>query len=1076
MPQVGAAIVSFFTSAALAAGASAGWATWIGAAAARLLTSLALTVVEVLIAKASQKKNIGGGIRTSATQTGGINPVAFVIGKSATSGSMVCPPMSHGKSGKTQNAYLTYVISMSDIRGMALSRLMIDGEYVTIGGASATVYGNDLGGKWANKAWIKYYDGSQTTADATLISKYSAYPSRPWQSDMIGRDTCYAIVTFLYTATLNKNFPAVRFETTGIPLYDPRFDTTVGGSGSQRWATPSTWVASSNPAVQCYNILRGISLADGSVWGGGVAAADLPLAAWFAAMNACDVATALGAGGTEAAYRSGIEIKVNDQPADILDELTKACSGQLFEIGGVWKMVVGAAAMPVIVITDDDIIRSASEQFDSFPSLAQTFNGVSATYPEPTSLYESISAPVRLSSTYETEDGGRRLVADLQLPAVPFTEQVQRLMVAYQLDARRFRRHAFTLGPSAMILEPTDTISWTSAANGYTTKLFEAASVNDDLNTGLQALAVRERDPNDYTWSTGSLLPSSPAPGVFIPSTQTPLRLFDNPFNMYPDFDMVLDDFYATSNGAIATLIPTATQAIGQQYLQIAVNAALRSITTEWFLVEPGTDYVIGASAWLATGAVGAGTAKVEFETASLDAAGATTSLTVVTIATATDTAYTAGVSDQSTQVTTDTNARRARFVLTRSAGGTQVAAFGGLEVLKKSTRTLISDDAILSRHIADDEVHSKHLVIDELLAINALTAGFSMGKSSASDFDTDGLYMGRTLKSGGGTGFGFLMGQTTLSGVRRYIQHTTDDGFSIVNANFGLLANIVSPPVQYTTSQTVTLNPLISTLNLTVLGGGGGGAGYTANGSNGGDTIVQLYDGVTYAGVTWTSTGGAGGLFTSSVVGNGGSATPYGVGGLQRGNSGSPWTQATAATGYGSGGGGGGPSNPPHQSGAKSNILTVAYNVGALGLTAPKLVITIGAKGTCPDVASSNYPGKDGSPGMVIVDQIISSVVPAGVIPLYPTATGTFTKAANATGNTVFPNLGAGMWVIAENTGAVMGLNSLQITDSLGASLALTLTNALTATFVSNTRPNILTGNGTARTIKYAFYKMQVT
>lgn len=517
MPAVVAAATTFFTS----LGAGQALAAWLGGAAVRLLTSVAISALYSQLSEKSQVKNLPAGIRTSVTQVGGVNPTSFVLGTYATAGSMVAPPMTQGPAGGTPNLYLTYVVELGDIRGMALSRLVIDGEYVTILGTTAAA-GNEIGGIWSDKAWIKYYDGTQTVADPWLLTAFGSYPSRPWTSDMIGRDQCYAIVTFRFDQELYNGFPVVRFETTGVPLYDPRADTSVGGSGAQRWVTPSTWVASSNPMVQVYNIMRGISFADGSVWGGGIAADDLPLTEWFAAMNACDVATALLGGGTEAAYRTGIEVRSDDEPAAVIEELLKGCSGQLVDMGGVWKPKVGSVGLPVLFVTDDDLIVSKPQEYDPFPNLSATFNGVTASHPEPISLYESVSAPIRTSATDETADGGRRLIADLSLSAVPYKDQVQRLMEAYRLDNRRFRRHGLTLGPSAMVLEPTDSLSWTSTANGYAAKIFEVGSVNDDLMTVLQRVTIRERDSADYAWNAATdTKATAPVAGAkVIPATQ----------------------------------------------------------------------------------------------------------------------------------------------------------------------------------------------------------------------------------------------------------------------------------------------------------------------------------------------------------------------------------------------------------------------------------------------------------------------------------------------------------------------------------------------------------------------------
>lgn len=517
--------------AALSAGASVGSAfaaTTLGTfltttIAGRLITAVAMTELSHALQKKPDMPI--AGIKTQTTAGGGTNPVSFILGRYATAGVAVCPAMSHGMSGsgKVPNAYLTYVIAISDMPGVTLNRLVIDGEYATVGGTAHPDYGTPVAVKGKSPAaWIKWYDGTQTVADPMLLSKYGSYPDRPWTSDMIGRGVTYAILTFGFDRQIFNSFPDVRFEVDGIPLYDPRKDDTAGGTGAQRWNNQATWAQTNNPMVMIYNIMRGVTLPDGAVWGGGSGAADLPAAEWFAAMNACDAPVALAAGGTEPRYRAGYEVTVDTEPAAVIDELLKSCSGQVADIGGVWKPRVGGPGLPVYSFDDDGVIVSNPQDFDPFHGLDQTYNGVSATYPEPASIWEGKEAPPRYNAAYETADGGRRLIANLTLPAVPYGGQVQRLMRAYIEDERRFRRHVFSLPPGAAVIEPLDAVAWTSARNGYAAKVFEVAEVSDDLMTLIQTVTIRERDAADYNWSTGYELPSLiVTPTTVMPAAQT---------------------------------------------------------------------------------------------------------------------------------------------------------------------------------------------------------------------------------------------------------------------------------------------------------------------------------------------------------------------------------------------------------------------------------------------------------------------------------------------------------------------------------------------------------------------------
>ena len=488
------------------------------AAIGRLILAVALSALQ----RALMPKPREPGIKTKVTQTGGTNPQAFPLLKYATAGTHACPPMSHGTAGRTPNAFLTYVIVLSDVPGATLARYMINGQYVTLGGTPHPDYGLPVIGDLNGLAWIKVHNGNQTVADPMLMSRYGIYPERSWGADMIGRGLVYAICTFQYNRERFPSLPRVRFEMNGIPLYDPRKDTTVGGSGAHRWNNKATWEPTVNPQVGVYNVLRGITLDDGSVYGGGFPAEDIPLASWFAAMNECDLLVTNGSG-TEPQFRAGLEVSVDEEPADVIGELLKACAGNIAEIGGLWKSRVGAPGTPVYLFTDADVVSSSPQDFQPFPNMAGSYNGAHATYPDPEKAWESSEAAPYYNLTHEAADRNFRLTADLNLVACPYPAQVRRLQFTYVEEERRFRRHEHTLPPDAAILEPLDATGWTSGWNGYSAKVFEVDQVAEDVLTGLQRVMLKERDAADYIYpglpppTAISILPVIPAAQV-VPS------------------------------------------------------------------------------------------------------------------------------------------------------------------------------------------------------------------------------------------------------------------------------------------------------------------------------------------------------------------------------------------------------------------------------------------------------------------------------------------------------------------------------------------------------------------------------
>ncbi|SOC20580.1 hypothetical protein SAMN05877831_1201, partial [Rhodobacter maris] len=527
MPQVAGFFAGFvgFSAPALGSAAFGGWvagaafgSTVVGGLLSKLLTTVAITALQQAVAR---KPSQGGGITISTTLRGEANPETIILGRYATAGQAICPPYSHGKS----NAYLTHVIELCSAPGATLERVIVGDDYVEIGSTPhPDGYGFPVLGDYEGNIWIKYYDGSQSAADPMLVAKYGDHPDRPWGTEMIGSGICYAILTFLRGGPHDlQQVPKYRFEMGGIPLYDPRKDSTAGGDGPQRWGDPATWEQTENAIVIAWNIFRGIELPGGDIWGGSIDLAGLPRANWVAMMNRASVEIDLADGTREPRYRAGIEAALTSQPAAIVDEILKAASAQVADMGGYWRILCGESALPVFAFSDDDILRTKEQELDPFPTIDDTYNAVSAQYPDPESLWETKDAPLRTNADWEVADAFGRRTAELQLPACPYPLQVQRLQRENAEDQRRMIRHIFSLTPAAAGVELLDTVDYGSARNGYDGKEFGVYAITEDLRTCIRKVSLRERDPSDYAWVPGYELPTPPR----IPSTPPAPEMVD---------------------------------------------------------------------------------------------------------------------------------------------------------------------------------------------------------------------------------------------------------------------------------------------------------------------------------------------------------------------------------------------------------------------------------------------------------------------------------------------------------------------------------------------------------------------
>ena len=329
----------------------------------RIGIGLILNGVASAIARRKQGKQKTPGV-TIQLQQGADTPRSFIIGQGATGGSLVYHN-SWGSIGGTPNAYYSRVTALSDLPVAGLAEVWIDGvlvtldlenedadkgfpvvEYQTTAERQVVVIPGTPGDRGVqgipatydtvidtnSYCWVKFYDGTQTTADEFLISTVSN-DARPWSSSEVGVGVAYAIVTSRFNREMFQGQPRVVFVVDGIELYDPSTDTI--GTGNDL------------PALQAYHLLKGLEY-DGKWFYGlqNVAASRFPTDDWIARIEQCRVDVPGAAGMTDAeleetfgeavipsTYRSGGEISVDIEIGTALESVLSGCNGRLVDTG-----------------------------------------------------------------------------------------------------------------------------------------------------------------------------------------------------------------------------------------------------------------------------------------------------------------------------------------------------------------------------------------------------------------------------------------------------------------------------------------------------------------------------------------------------------------------------------------------------------------------------------------------------------------------------------------------------------------------------------------------------------------------
>lgn len=459
-------------------------------------------------------------------------PRSFPLGYRVVLGSMVYAN-TWGTVDKNKNGYFTQVIALSDLPLKAgadgLVGLWVNDKLCTIdwetehaGGRGHPVpeyYGKNIDESGqSDHLWIKFYDGTQTTADSFLVDTVST-DAHPYTNDRIGKGVAYAVVTARLNDTLFTSFPQIKFELNGIPLYDISKDSTKGGDGDHRFDNPATWGGDGDflPMVQAYNLLRGFYY-DGE-WLYGLqkmTEARLPAAAWISQIEKCreEVEDDVEDTPTMAPrYRSSMEVMVNNELGTTLEALLRACQGRMSESGGFYEPFIGEPDDPVATFTDLDIISTEEQTFTPFFGLANTINGVIAKYPSPNDGWNTKVAPPVYRTDLESLSGGRRLLSDISFDTVPYARQVQQLMQESLQEAQRARKHTFELPARFGKYKPGQILSWSSDRNGYEDKRFRIEGMIDKPNLNV-VVDLIEIDPNDYDWQTST----DYTPPVYSPS------------------------------------------------------------------------------------------------------------------------------------------------------------------------------------------------------------------------------------------------------------------------------------------------------------------------------------------------------------------------------------------------------------------------------------------------------------------------------------------------------------------------------------------------------------------------------
>lgn len=290
----------------------------------------------------------------------------------------------------------------------------------------------------------------------------------------------------------------------GCPVYDPRRDSTRGGSGSHRADDQSTWEFTSggddigkNPALQLLTFLLGWKINGEPCWGMHLPPTRINFSNFAAYANLCEEEVDLANGGTVQRYESSLIFSTGEEPSFVIGALENAMGTvKLTDVDGVYQLVGGYddSSGPKIEFTMDDVV-GAYDWVPSPPS-RERFNIARGRFSDPAKLYQ-------LNDWQEVEvaplaDGIPRARV-MDFPAVPRAETCQRIAKQKLLEDQYPGTFTATFGPRAFLAQVGSLVTLTNPDEGWNGKLFRVIDQAESHDLIFQMI-LREFDPVIHAW------------------------------------------------------------------------------------------------------------------------------------------------------------------------------------------------------------------------------------------------------------------------------------------------------------------------------------------------------------------------------------------------------------------------------------------------------------------------------------------------------------------------------------------------------------------------------------------------
>ena len=431
-----------------------------------------------------------------------------------------------GNSG-ADNKFLHLVVVFATHEIESFEQFYFNDKLVYTNNAVVSAYSSHL--------TITKFDGSQTTADSTLVSTFTL-----WTANHKLNDLAYAHFKLEWDADIYPNgVPNISAVMKGKKVFAPR-------DSNQSVTDPSTWTYSRNPALCSRDYLV-------SAFGLDEDHALIDTTALTAAANVCDQSINLIGGGTQNRYELNGMIDTGNQIKDNIEQMLGSMAGRLTYSGGKYFVSAAGYVSPNLTFSEADAV--APIQVVTKQTRRNSYNSVKGIFVSEEKNYKVLDYPVQTLKTeagsFETGkayqilfvgttdftaigassntvgvqftatgagsgtgtasssivDDGAKIALDMPLPFVTNHTQAQRIAKIALLKSRQQTVITMTVNLKGLRVKVGDTIYVSNTHLGYTNKIFEVIDYSLAMADGgniAVSLTCIETASSIYDWTTAS--------------------------------------------------------------------------------------------------------------------------------------------------------------------------------------------------------------------------------------------------------------------------------------------------------------------------------------------------------------------------------------------------------------------------------------------------------------------------------------------------------------------------------------------------------------------------------------------